>query len=132
MTTTATSVGTLVYDTPGGSRVRMVTGQDIPFNESSVGIFPVPAGTDPFSGWQISPDQIGVIKSCRIVNRTGREIAYAINDGDQISMSDGAEFEYRCSDPASTCNPITYLYVYLAWQEQVDDGFIEYAFFGDA
>ncbi len=132
MTTSATSTGTLVYDAPGGSRARIVTGQDIQFTESSVGIFPVPAGTDPFSGWQISQDQIGVITSLRIVNKTGREIAVALNDGDQISLSDLGEWEYRCAGAADTCCPVTYVYVYLAWQEQVDDGSIEFAFFGDA
>ncbi len=123
--------GSLAYDAQGDVRQAVPLAQSIDFTFEDAGIFPVPAETSPGTGWQLSPDAMVLVRVARIVNRTGREIAYALNDGDQISLADGDTFTYTCSDPENVCCPVTYVYVYLAWQEQLVDGEIEYFFAGD-
>ncbi len=131
MSKTVDISGALAYDAQGDVRQSVPLGQSVDFTFQDGGIFPVPAETSPFTGWQLSPDGMALIRVARIVNRTGREIAVACNDGDQLSLANGDTFTYTCSDPENVCCPVETVWVYLAWQDQLEDGEIEYFFAGD-
>ncbi len=131
MPKTADISGALAYDAQGDVRQSVPLGQSVDYTYVDAGTFPVPTGTDPGTGWQLSPDGMILIRVARLVNRTGREIGYAINDGDVQSLADGDTFMATCSDPENVCNPMAYMMVYLAWQDQLVDGTIEYFFAGD-